>query len=301
VVRTLAPDEVDGRWLDETRFVTLTTSDHVRIHDVEDGTTQDVPGQVDPGWQVVETVGHDRLALGYGGGDARVEVYDVGSGEHVSTMQIEDRTAVDRMAASADGSLLYVTAFGLYEFDAASGRELHHDADTSIGALAVAADAPVAVGHVDGTITLRDPTDLAIVATLPGFRARPTMLRYDASGRLLLATGADNMMALYDVATRQRLADSIEVSGGEVDLRPDGREIAVAQAQPPGITLWAIDPDTMAAAACVLAGRNLTSSEWDTYMGDLQSYRATCPEHPFPPLNSERSATDVEDRGSVGG
>jgi hypothetical protein len=99
------------------------------------------------------------------------------------------------------------------------------------------------------------------------------------------------MMALYDVGTRQRLADSIEVSDGEVDLRPDGREIAVAQSQPPGITLWAIDPGTMAAAACVLAGRNLTSSEWDTYIGDLESYRATCPKHPFPPLDSERTDT----------
>jgi hypothetical protein len=250
---------------------------------------------VEPGWHVVAAVGHDRLAFGYGERlvhvNGHINVYDVSSGEQVSRMQIEDGSGVDQMAAAADGSRLYATAFGLYEFDVASGRAVHHDPDTSIGALAVAADAPVAVGHVDGTISLRDPSDLSVVATLPGFRAWPSRLRYDASGRLLLAKGSDNMMALYDVGTRQRVADSIAVGDGDVDLRADGREIAVAQAQPPGITLWAIDPDTMAAAACVLAGRNLTSSEWDTYMGDLETYRATCPKHPFPPLPSERTET----------
>jgi hypothetical protein len=100
------------------------------------------------------------------------------------------------------------------------------------------------------------------------------------------------MMALYDVGTRQRLADSIEVGDGGVDLRPDGLEIAVAQEQARGITIWAIDSASMAAAACKLAGRNLASSEWDTYLGDLASYRATCLEHPFPPLASERTAVD---------
>jgi len=199
------------------------------------------------------------------------------AGRVVSTMRIEDRPGVDQMAASSDGNRLYVTAFGLYEFYVASVREVDRDDDTSIGALAVAADGSLAVGQLDGTISLRDPSDLSVAATLPGFRAPPSRLRYDASGRLLLAKGRDNTMALYDVGTRQRVADSIAVSDGDVDLRPDGREIAVGQEQPPGVSLWAIDPDTMAAAACVLAGRNLTRSEWNTYMGDLESYRATCP------------------------
>jgi hypothetical protein len=33
----------------------------------------------------------------------------------------------------------------------------------------------------------------------------------------------------------------------------------------------------LADAACRLAGRNLTETEWDTDLEDLGDYRATCP------------------------
>jgi class 3 adenylate cyclase len=40
-------------------------------------------------------------------------------------------------------------------------------------------------------------------------------------------------------------------------------------------------------AACRLAGRNLTRTEWETRLADLGEYRATCPEFP---LETNRSA-----------
>jgi hypothetical protein len=36
----------------------------------------------------------------------------------------------------------------------------------------------------------------------------------------------------------------------------------------------------MTDSACHIAGRNLTRPEWDTYIGDLAPYHATCPEYP---------------------
>jgi hypothetical protein len=43
-----------------------------------------------------------------------------------------------------------------------------------------------------------------------------------------------------------------------------------------GVNVWDIDPEHLRAAACVLAGRNLTRTEWDTYVGALGPYRKTC-------------------------
>ena len=45
-----------------------------------------------------------------------------------------------------------------------------------------------------------------------------------------------------------------------------------------GIVVWDLDPARWSEAACELASRNLTREEWETYIGDLASYRATCPQ-----------------------
>jgi hypothetical protein len=57
---------------------------------------------------------------------------------------------------------------------------------------------------------------------------------------------------------------------------PDGMELAVDTEQ--GIVVWDLDPEHWVAAACGIAGRNLTEFEWEQYIGDLAPYRATCPQ-----------------------
>lgn len=60
-------------------------------------------------------------------------------------------------------------------------------------------------------------------------------------------------------------------------LRPDGNAVAVNGRD--GLAIWNIEPDRLADAACHIAARNLTRSEWDAYLGDLGAYRATCPDN----------------------
>ena len=47
------------------------------------------------------------------------------------------------------------------------------------------------------------------------------------------------------------------------------------------VQIWDLDPSRWETAACEVAGRNLTREEWETHIGDLASYRATCPELPL--------------------
>jgi hypothetical protein len=46
------------------------------------------------------------------------------------------------------------------------------------------------------------------------------------------------------------------------------------------MTVWDLDPQHWIAAACKVAGRNLTPQEWKTDIGDLAPYHRTCPDYP---------------------
>jgi hypothetical protein len=53
----------------------------------------------------------------------------------------------------------------------------------------------------------------------------------------------------------------------------------VAVSVPTGVAVWDLDPDHLATAACRMAGRNLTATEWSTYLGDIGPRRPTCPDY----------------------
>jgi hypothetical protein len=94
---------------------------------------------------------------------------------------------------------------------------------------------------------------------------------------VLLAGANDQTVSIYDVATCTRIGEAIPTFSPWASpgyLRPDGREIAVNQRD--GVVLWDVDPGHLADAACRLAGRNLTESEWSTYLADFGPYRETC-------------------------
>ena len=82
---------------------------------------------------------------------------------------------------------------------------------------------------------------------------------------------------MCDVPSRTQLGDAIPIGpafGGA--LRPDGLKAAVGTQH--GIAVWDLDPTHWIDGSCAIAGRNLTRAEWEQYIGDLASYRATCPQ-----------------------
>jgi len=119
--------------------------------------------------------------------------------------------------------------------------------------------------------------DFAVMGSLPSTAAETTSLQASADGRTLLATGSDGSASLFDLASEMRLGDPILSAGGgafAASLRPDGAELAVVLAD--GVQLWDLDPERQTAAACLIAGRDLTREEWDTYLGEIGPYRSTC-------------------------
>ena len=132
-----------------------------------------------------------------------------------------------------------------------------------------------------GGITVRDLTNLTVVATMPAPGSVVAGYGASADGSLLLVrarnSAIDGAVVLYDLKTFERIGEPMHVAAElpTGDVRGDGKEMAIA-GKGLGTSIWDLDPGHWATAACGLAGRNLTQQEWDTYLSWAGSYRETC-------------------------
>jgi DNA-binding SARP family transcriptional activator/class 3 adenylate cyclase/WD40 repeat protein len=170
---------------------------------------------------------------------------------------------------------------GVTVFDGTTGDKVAGPILPGASAAAIGSDGLLVVGREDELFFY----DLLTLEP----RGRPILTRtgpikgieFSADGSLLRASG-DSGTWLLDVPSRTPLGDGIDVPLGSwaAALRPDGAELAVPTTH--GVALWDLDPAGWIEAACRRAGRNLTDSEWATYIGDLAPYRQTCPAQPWP-------------------
>jgi hypothetical protein len=131
------------------------------------------------------------------------------------------------------------------------------------------------------------------VGTVPvaaGGLQHPSLSR---DARTLVVTAENGYVLLYDTGMGVRIGepfrtddrplapavldsrgDLIAVSMPEGVVRPDGLEMALSV--PEGVVVWDIDPDHQFEFACRVAGRDLTESEWRTYLAGLGEPRSTC-------------------------
>lgn len=142
----------------------------------------------------------------------------------------------------------------------------------------LAPDGTVFGSNARGQITHYD-AQLRALRTLAGARGEISLLQVSDDGRLLMAGANDQTVSVYDTATGIRLgaplpADAPFISPGV--LRPDGMAVAINGKS--GIIVWNLDPRFHVGQACRLAGRNLSRTEWESYLGALGEWRPTCPE-----------------------
>lgn len=231
------------------------------------------------------------LLLGYP--DGHVDERSTQTGELLQRVQLPaaaDSTvnAVGTIAISNDHRRIYVTGDGLVSFDAASGQLLTRRPDLAVANVAVSPGGELVAASADGTLGIYDSESLAKTASLPGARGYIQNMFFSADGATFVAAGNDGSVSIYDLASRTRLGDAIDMNrnqGGRTALRADGGVVAIDTPRDDGIELWDLDPARWQAAACALAGRNLTREEWDTYLGALGSYETTCPDYPPAPKN----------------
>jgi WD40 repeat protein len=91
---------------------------------------------------------------------------------------------------------------------------------------------------------------------------------------LVAATTDDGAVGHWDGRTGEFLGSTFLDTGGDVAFSPDGRTILVA-GEDGRLLRWSLSVDGWTAAACRLAGRDLTREEWRGHLGE-RPYSPVC-------------------------
>jgi WD40 repeat protein len=302
-VRTLAVDLATGRalaeplsgvaqYIDESRLLLgRLDGGSVRLGTVNlDG--EELSPAIDTGVVGVPLFAYDdaRSALALTGGDGTVKVFtDDGDGRIVSTSVEVSATDITELAVSRGGRLLAVVAgrdsVTLSVYDVDSGEQL--GSAVQLGNLVTAPavfdteGTTLAVANGDDTVLLVDPRTGQSVAEPIAAGSSVTALAFTADGREL-AVGRS--AAADPVATVGRWSLEGASLGTPLSLgrataswlayRPGGNDLLVGVASG-DVLLWSVDPRGAEAAACRVAGRNLTDEEWRRELPG-EDYRASC-------------------------
>ena len=178
------------------------------------------------------------------------------------------------------------TERGIEIYDGFTGEQVDTIPGDDLRGVFITVTDQLFVSSLGGELTLYDLDSLQPIRTFGGSRGFITQMAGTADGTLIATNGGDHSVILYDVASGVRIGTPITIPDEEsnrIALSLDGRWLSVGGEADDGshaTKIWDLDPEHWAAAACRVAGRNLTREEWASNIGALAPYRATCPDLP---------------------
>jgi DNA-binding SARP family transcriptional activator/WD40 repeat protein len=271
VTSGLATTVLDARTRDAVERVELPPTGY----ELPDGTKPTVGVVCCAAWThdgsrlLIATQGH--------GNTGGITVVDPATWEIVDEERVELPIKPEALERSADGRLLAVASGDSDEIVVLDGRTLgvHRTLNLRAGdrltTLSFSPDGRLLAGggefgtlHVFDTLswTAREPVRLGEGAML--------QIEWLDDDRTAVATNEDGTVALFDteraVVRGTPLRGAVDVGPAATYLFPDpGREI-VAISERPSVLRYPTDPAVWLGEACAVAGRDLTTAEWDRYV-----------------------------------
>jgi WD40 repeat protein len=189
-------------------------------------------------------------------------------------------------AASLSGHRIAVaTDAGVTVYDGFSGAQLGRTARADERGVFITSAGQLITTTLGGELTVYDLETLEATGTLGGSRGFVQEAHSTIDGATVVVRGGDRFVSLYDMATGVQIGTPLQMEDDDVRfvaLAQQGDKMAIGGGFSKGLRIWDLRPDTWVDAACRLAGRNLTTVEWASNIGDLTEYRALCPQFPLP-------------------
>jgi WD40 repeat protein len=223
---------------------------------------------------------NDRL-VATAGADGLARLYELQSGRLVGAFGEKPYTfqAVD---FSSDGRWLTAAGLGteLFVWNVAAHRVEHriHDDHLHLSIKFAPTGSQFAVGDDAGNVTFWDAENGRRVGpTLGGHNGLVLSATYDPSGRQLITTSSDGKLRLWDIASAKLVGAPLPgaATGGWGTFFPDGKSVIAVFSSGAGV-VWNVDPAAWKTAACRIAHRQLTRSEWHDFLPE-RAYGTVCP------------------------
>ena len=225
------------------------------------------------------------LALGYS--DGTLEIRNAGTGEpelppiQTGTGPITSLAFSPNSQTLASGPCEEVSEEGdktfcskneIYLWDAATGnllKKIPTEHTDSILSLAFSPDgSSLASGSKDKTIILTDVASGEQKERFPSRHSNSVIsLAFSENGQMLASGSLDQTLILWDAATFQPIGQALLGANGSVtslSFTSDSKML-VSGSDAGSITLWDVDIQSWEQRACKLAGRDLTSDEWQQF------------------------------------
>ncbi|HEX6763009.1 MAG TPA: BTAD domain-containing putative transcriptional regulator [Gaiellaceae bacterium] len=222
-----------------------------------------------------------RLAVGGSDTAKGVVVYDVGNGSIARVYSTIAGPSWTALSFSPDGRLLAVADLAggvkVYRFDD-DDVETAVSPGHNIAVFTVALspdDALLATGDSNDAVDFWDvATGKPVGKPLTGHNGLVFGLAFNPTGTEVASSGIDGKLRLWDVASRKLIGAPLPGGGGTVSFFDDGARLYGVSSEDVETT-WDVDPTDWAAAACRIANRRLTRSEWSDALPG-RAYRSIC-------------------------